>query len=97
MCSKVVRSGIRWDTFSHYMAKTLINTPLWEYKQPFRHRALLVIVGMEKKTIFEGFDLDGISYYYFRGKYYADDMTIRQVISEKEYRDALMSKLIKGA
>ena len=52
---------------------------------------------MEKKTIFEGFDLDGISYYYFRGKYYADDMTIRQVISEKEYRDALMSKLIKGA
>ena len=30
------------------MANILINTPLWEYKQPFRHRALLVIVGMEK-------------------------------------------------
>ena len=30
------------------MANTLNNTPLWEYKQPFRHRALLVIVGMEK-------------------------------------------------
>ena len=79
MCSKVVRSGIRWDTLSHYMANTLIRTD------------------MEKKTIFEGFDLDGISYYYFRGKYYIDNMTIRQVISEKEYRDALMSKLIKGA
>lgn len=79
MCSKVVRSGIRWDTLSHYMANTLIRTD------------------MEKKTIFEGFDLDGISYYYSRGKYYADNMTIRQVISEKEYRDALMSKLIKGA
>ena len=78
MCSKVVRSGIRWDTLSHYMANTLIRTD------------------MEKKTIFEGFDLDGISYYYFRGKYYIDNMTIRQVISEKEYRDALMSKMIKG-
>ena len=52
---------------------------------------------MENTTIFDGFDLDGISYYYSRGKYYADDMTIRRVISNKEYRDALMSKLIKGA
>lgn len=52
---------------------------------------------MENKTIFESFDLDGISYYYFKGKYYVDNMTIREVISEKEYKDALMSKLIKGA
>ena len=51
---------------------------------------------MENKTVFENFDLDGISYYYFNGNYYADDMTIREVISEKEYKDALMSKLIKG-
>lgn len=29
------------------MAKSVISTPLWEYKQPFRHRALLFIVGME--------------------------------------------------
>ena len=52
---------------------------------------------MENKTIFDGFDLDGISYYFFKGKYYADDMTIRTVISSKEYRDALMCKLIEGA
>ena len=26
-----------WD----YMARTMNHTPLWEYKQPFRHRALL--------------------------------------------------------
>ena len=32
-----------WD----YMANIYISTPLWEYKQPFRHRALLFIVGME--------------------------------------------------
>ena len=51
---------------------------------------------MENKTIFDGFNLDGISYYFFRGKYYADDMTIREVISEKEYRDALYCKLSKG-
>ena len=48
------------------------------------------------KTIFDGFDLDGISYYFSNGKYYADDMTIRRVISSKEYRDALMCKLIEG-
>lgn len=30
------------------MARTLINTPLWEYKQLFKHRALLVIVGIDK-------------------------------------------------
>jgi lysozyme family protein len=52
---------------------------------------------MENKTIFDGFNLDGISYYYSRGKYYADNMTVREVISEKEYKDALMSKLIKGS
>jgi hypothetical protein len=51
---------------------------------------------MENITIFDGFDLDGISYYFFKGKYYADDMTIRVVISNQEYRDALMSKLSKG-
>jgi hypothetical protein len=51
---------------------------------------------MENKTIFDGFDLDGISYYFFKGKYYADNMTIRTVISSEEYRDALMSKMIKG-
>ena len=51
---------------------------------------------MENKIIFEFFTLDGIEYYFFEGKYYADNMTIREVISEKEYRDALMSKLIKG-
>ena len=77
------------------MAKSVISTPLWEYKKPFRHSALLFIVGME--TIFDGFDLDGISYYFSNGKYYADDMTIRRVISSKEYRDALMCKLIEGA
>jgi len=49
------------------------------------------------KTIFDEFDLYGISYYFFKGKYYADDMTIRVVISSEEYRDALMSKLIKEA
>jgi hypothetical protein len=48
------------------------------------------------ETIFDGFDLDGISYYFSNGKYYADDMTIRRVISSKEYRDTLMCKLIKG-
>lgn len=31
MCSKVVRSGIRWDTLSHYMAKTLIRTDMENY------------------------------------------------------------------
>lgn len=50
------------------------------------------LVGMENKTIFEGFTLDGIEYYFFKGNYYADNMTIREVISEKEYRDALISK-----
>ena len=29
----------------------MINTPLWEYKQPFKHRASLVIVGMDKITL----------------------------------------------
>ena len=46
---------------------------------------------------FYGFELDGISYYYFNGEYYADDMTIRVVISSEEYRYALMSRLIKEA
>lgn len=51
---------------------------------------------MENKTVLEGFTLDGIDYYFFKGGYYADNMTIREVISEKEYKNALMSKLIKG-
>lgn len=29
------------------MANTLINTPLWEYKQLFKHRALLFIVDID--------------------------------------------------
>ena len=52
---------------------------------------------MENITIFDGFTLDGVDYYFYKGKYYADDVTVRIVISEKEYKDALMSKLIKGA
>ena len=51
---------------------------------------------MEEITGVLSFDLDGISYYYFNGEYYADNMTIREVISRKEYTNALMSKLSKG-
>lgn len=39
-----------WD----YMANIYISTPLWEYKQPFRHRALLLWVGMEKQIKTKG-------------------------------------------
>jgi hypothetical protein len=49
------------------------------------------------ETIFDGFKLDGVYYYFLKGKYYADDVTVRRVISSKEYRDALMCKLIEGA
>jgi len=49
-----------------------------------------------KTTIFDGFDLDGISYYFENGKYYMDNMTIRQVITNEQYRRALTDKLIKG-
>ena len=33
---------------THVRELSLPLTPLWEYKQPFKHRASLVIVGMEK-------------------------------------------------
>ena len=49
-----------------------------------------------EKTIFESFDLNGISYYYENGKYYMDNMTTRQVITNAQYRAALTNKLIKG-
>jgi hypothetical protein len=49
------------------------------------------------KTIFDGFKLNGVYYYFLSGKYYADDITVRRVISGEEYKDALMSKMIEGA
>ena len=48
------------------------------------------------KTIFDGFELDGISYYRSKDKYYADDMTICKVITYEEYKYALTDKFIKG-
>jgi hypothetical protein len=47
------------------------------------------------RTIFDGFTLDGIDYYRYKGKYYADNMTIRKVISIDEYRSAMLSHLIQ--
>ena len=49
-----------------------------------------------KTTIFDGFDLNGVAYYFENGKYYMDNMTIRQVITDAQYRKALTDKLIKG-
>ena len=47
-------------------------------------------------TIFDRFELDGISYYFENGKYYMDNMTIRQVITNNQFRQALTEKLIRG-
>lgn len=41
------------------------------------------------KTSLEQFTLNGINYYYHKGKYWSDNMTVRQVITEKEYRRKL--------
>lgn len=50
---------------------------------------------MENKTTFDGFSLNGVDYYFYKGEYYADNITVTMVISAKEYRHALMSKMIK--
>lgn len=51
---------------------------------------------MENKTIFDGFFLDGVHYYFSNGKYYAENGVILETLTEKEYRDALYAKLSKG-
>ena len=48
------------------------------------------------ESMFEHFVLNGIDYYCLKGKYYCDNMTIRQEISLKEYRNALMEFIINN-
>jgi len=47
-------------------------------------------------TIFDKFTLDGIYYHKSGNIYYADNMTIREKISLKEYKQAMMDKLIQN-
>lgn len=44
--------------------------------------------------MFNNFSLDGIDYYFFKGKYYADNMTVRREISLKEYKSKMTDFLI---
>lgn len=44
--------------------------------------------------MFNNFTIDGIDYYRYEGKFYADNTVIREVISEKEYRNKMMDYLI---
>lgn len=46
--------------------------------------------------MFDGFNLDGIDYYHYKGKYYADNCVICESISIKEFRYALTEFLIRG-
>tara|TARA_B100001778_G_scaffold333955_1_gene343785 strand:+ start:2438 stop:2587 length:150 start_codon:yes stop_codon:yes gene_type:complete len=48
------------------------------------------------KTMFEAFKLNGIEYYYHKGKCFVDNGTIRQELTIKEYENAMMDYLIKG-
>ena len=40
------------------------------------------------------FSLNGIDYYFLKGKYYADNMTIRKEITSKEYKSKMTDFLI---
>lgn len=48
-----------------------------------------------EKTIFNGFFLNGTEYYFYKGKYYVDNGTVRQKITVKEYRKAI-NRAIEG-
>ena len=77
------------------MANILINTPLWEYKQPFRHRALLVIVGMDiyydnqrlfceqKKLPLFAYTSCNHMYNWVRGEQYGKLQTLGEMLIEK--------------
>jgi len=47
-------------------------------------------------TMFQRFKLNGIEYYSHKGKYFIDNGTIRQELTHKEYKHAMMDYLIKG-
>ena len=51
---------------------------------------------MRKKTMFEAFKLNGLDYYSYKGKCFVDNGTIRQELTRKEYRHAMVDYLIKG-
>ena len=48
-----------------------------------------------KKLILEHFLLDGIEYYRHMGKYYEDNGTVCNVISDRVYRFCLMNYYLK--
>lgn len=47
-------------------------------------------------TIFDNFELEGVSYYKKGNEFYADNMTIREKITLKEYKSKMMDKLIQS-
>ena len=47
-------------------------------------------------TMFERFILNGTEYYYHNGTCYCDNGTVRQELTVKEYKDAMMDYLING-
>ena len=47
-----------------------------------------------EKTIFDGFFLNGTEYYFYKGKYYVDNGTVRETITLKAYRKAVVEYLI---
>jgi len=47
-----------------------------------------------KIAMFESFSVNGIDYYRLEGKYYADNFTIREVITFNQYKNAMMDYLI---
>ena len=49
---------------------------------------------MKSTTMFEYFSVNGIDYYRLNGKYYADNFTIREVITFNQYKNAMMDYLI---
>lgn len=44
-------------------------------------------------TIFDQFSIDGVDYYKQNNKFYADNMTIRETITLKQYKLAMMQYL----
>ncbi len=46
--------------------------------------------------MFDQFTVDGLDYYRYKGHYYVDNSTIRERITLKEFRDAIMQYLINN-
>jgi len=49
-----------------------------------------------RTNILTHFNLKDREYWYSKGIYFTDNGTIREQITEKEYKNALMDKLIEG-